>query len=1416
MPERVKQVPLFLKRYRKPKNVVDFTPNPSRKHSRGKRGKASVFISDEMLMKALNREREKLRVAQSDQKHKRQAGFHVKDKLKGKVHDMKAVSPAKQAARLKTRREQDLYFDSTMKAAIASGSRSIIKQQQHELHALPRGRKVNSAAAKRGMGKIAGGLPKTASSSVARDVLLLKSIANYKRTGVVDFGPYALVDLEAIILEKGNHALNNNKRFRKMIGVLRQREVVVERSVKAPVSPRPTGKPGMHKRNVPKLSGAPKPTSTAAIERIIRENVEIDVSGFSRENLSDELDILERIQSERAAREKGVIKKTFSNSEGYEGHVETSTVIPSLDSKVAATDCKALNRRAYNQRRAARRSEKTSKDERIVKAKQSQVKAMLKSGVNALSTSIRNAQDEEKAENDAGAEKALQEAEAEKARIAAQFLREFRLSCPPLFYFLYTPSGARVQRVFPYIQELLGMPAIPFIDNVPQVVLDYESLVPSFFGATIARCDLLGVEEAEDGRTPQMKKMVKLPLGAYYTVNFSVHLSYHSVEGKALAWRKDVKFSLESLLMARQRRLGDSGEFISTLERVQSFRAGMLDTSERSYNLDTTSYLADCVFTALLLVESADKGVEDRQSSYKRILGSLAKSFPLAARTYLKGYLVNYLDVPLCEASGKPSTDESMSIPAVATVTEKYEKPVTLKEEFSHAALAPVSVDGLLPSFPDPLNKQNRVLGYYKRLMVNCPKPTQVMQTLLRESAEVLASMVRPEAHSDAEIIADCEEHCKKKGYSLDDADEYMHGAYDALKGDMPSRPINRMFNKSELYDAANKKTPRNIICPDFYTRGYTHALFYDAQKNLFSCTHQYNVKGLTKEGIAGKKNRFKGRNNLLYSDFKSMERNVTQLVRKDVEKPVMIASSPPKRHSQIQAMYGFYEEPIQVFLGPEIVTTSSMRGSGEDLTSAGNYSFNFSCCLALFSALNHMSPKDYIFVFDAIFEGDDALIALTDEFPEAEMTRVCKELGVMLKFEVSHDIESAEFCGGKQVFDGETNREVKNPLSMLSKVFTLFKPVLDSVKRDWEYFMAKVASIYSDYFYLPIVAPVMKALLEKYSKVDFKRWLPKVRSWNAFESPLYAGAYNIKMRVRDAVARLYGICVGDQMRAEQSLVSQIKAGFSRLSCPSLSRLWKNHVTIPCMNVFRNIDRREQAKRISEDVRLYGGKAFSRIRRGFDVVSGWITATVGKAPSVARRLRSIMLSTAIVSSPVAVCAALFHFLGIHPVLVGLFAFTVVVLVLGSMLLGVRTAMRIVAGTYFLFFFLWLGSIFVLSYFCGLPFWALLRNESGMDPGLGKYEGDDDDENDGCTEREWRPRQDVPNEHPDHVRFNLKGERYMESQPLKFSKTAVRRMLATLGRAAATGATDPRDPRSAFLGSAPVPPVRETGTLGARV
>lgn len=330
------------------------------------------------------------------------------------------------------------------------------------------------------------------------------------------------------------------------------------------------------------------------------------------------------------------------------------------------------------------------------------------------------------------------------------------------------------------------------------------------------------------------------------------------------------------------------------LNRVISFRRAGRTNPQDSRRYTTADLMADNIFAALHLVSTpnndqagaimADMAVKGVTSVVERkIIG--AAHGRLAPGVYVRGYEVGFDQmfpaewkeaVDAVAAGSKTAKCALRAFFAAVTKTGceiaesaragLEQRLVRGREKAAkYCRMHGLHIDGLYPAFADPYDFGNILVSGCKRLLRRIADPTTEAQAYEEEAAKVLVGdaagfPAEPSGGRD-ELREQAEMYAFSKKFNADQADEFVLGAQ--LVHDVRSRSVSlqdfadlvsvhiekmKAFIKAEDYQKDEVKADRFIVCPNHFLRGVLWEVYRRPCEGFFQFLGLHGVKHRTPE----------------------------------------------------------------------------------------------------------------------------------------------------------------------------------------------------------------------------------------------------------------------------------------------------------------------------------------------------------------------------------------------------------------------------------------------------------------------------------------------------------------------------------------------------------------------------------------
>lgn len=616
---------------------------------------------------------------------------------------------------------------------------------------------------------------------------------------------------------------------------------------------------------------------------------------------------------------------------------------------------------------------------------------------------------------------------------------------------------------------------------------------------------------------------VRLPKGLFHVARYRCRIQNRSffncvVQDPALDER-EVLISPEIFALARSRRIAQYCTFAQGVERVRSFRAAHPDFSHDSRDPRATGEFNDQVFTALLMVETnglsnslildllMNQGLDVLRHA---VLTDPAN--PMVAGNYVRGYHVTASElfaVPIGEArmlvrAGVPvraaATWAADKIVAAGTAIRESGRRARegvedrLRRSWEYCRGLPVQVEGIVPSFPDPVDSVSNVLAACKRLLRRVEPPTDEARTYLLAMGAIVVDKIAntPNCHADMSmtqlIDAAMEKAKEETQWSHDQRDAFLAGARMFVDGNIDTcldeLRTYSVFIKQETYDIAAAKSARYIVAPAHYARGILFAACHAAELHIRDVFAGHLVKGLRVPEIAERlREVFAGCKEVFESDYSSFESLIDEFAQKTCEIPAFVAAAPAIIRGRTEAVLTFMSENMATLKGAGLeLLAPIIRYSGTYQTSSGNGLENIvksfsALALAARVPIDQLREWFHSYRRPWLVEGDDGAFDL-DGTPLDEVVAAHKKCGHTVTAEVHSDVNHAAFCGLRQLFDGTI---FKDPLDVLSRLTHWLGADRGTGKYDLDMLVAKAISYGMLYGKLPLVGPLCRAIVRKF-----------------------------------------------------------------------------------------------------------------------------------------------------------------------------------------------------------------------------------------------------------------------------------------------------------------------------------------------
>jgi hypothetical protein len=731
-------------------------------------------------------------------------------------------------------------------------------------------------------------------------------------------------------------------------------------------------------------------------------------------------------------------------------------------------------------------------------------------------------------------------------------------------------------------------------------------------------CGLMGVELSKEA--PFMVAVsLDLLLLADQRGFVGVRAIYEVIEAKVEAWiANHLGVNLDYLSPARA----------SYADLVNAVTALLILLRSYSYQPDLTEVLSSD-FCNLI------------QRQYFRIL---AKDGAAPGR-YVRGYHVTFWDVFAGEV---PEVQGGIS-------TSEQHEDVTLMKSWRYCRSLPHSITNVLPTFPDPFESKNIVVGAVKRLLL---KPLEIAKGVPELIDALYLKLAQSIGSCEASTRAACEyllhwrEHGGGAGWTVDQREMFARGLNDyCLVRDGADGVMQRVrgycesFNsmvKKELYDSTKIKAPRFITIPCFELRGFTYGLLHDAELRIEKSDFgQFLVKGLRAEEIKKKfVEAVRECEAWIETDFTSMESNVRGRFLK-AENMFFQSILGPMGAVWKQVTDWIYYPFLTMQNKFYRILTHALRLSGSYWTSIGNGTANIvynagillvASCGTIDAALEFANRADVTFRRicerigiwgHSLFEGDDGIFRLPLALQDVDLSEIAMACGFRLKLSVQYSIEKLHFCGNYLSAAYHTSlgwvREVmKDPLDVIAKLTHVFDAYMTD-KDDRCYETARCLSQMMVTPSLPVVSEWCRGILNKnfalipgmikklrdpdYRATWKKEWVDRARSMGVTLDE-YIGLLpsrdfvpKIPEEVYHSVADMYGFSVNQLRLWEREIATYFRDGLDSLILS----------TAPIRAAYHRVETRvrQDLRVVSREVGQNVGEAWITVKL-FAKLSQWI------------------------------------------------------------------------------------------------------------------------------------------------------------------------------------------------------------------
>jgi len=727
---------------------------------------------------------------------------------------------------------------------------------------------------------------------------------------------------------------------------------------------------------------------------------------------------------------------------------------------------------------------------------------------------------------------------------------------------------------------------------------------------------------------------VGYPQGRYHVVEYVVERVTYGLAGVSHEKTSmNVRISPQEFAYLRACRVHVGGNFMKTLAIVQAKRQRNRSYLIHSFDRHNNSVMQDQLMAALLLVEDdCNFGLVNLCHNLIQRDVSHKMNVPMVEGTYVRGYQTSFAEI--FKGAFKDVRELLKRGESAEEIAEKIKTELVsplgdikhAEREFKQTQVSDYCrvnhsfhVEGIIPTFPDPGDFKNRVVGCVKRLLRPPPKFSDEFRAALHEaSAAIRAYVMRDGAVEDVshdQIVANAVAKAGEMDWSEEQKADFVSGAQDILgaaeAGDGAIRevldkvPFFGNFIKAETYPADAIKAVRYITAPSHRVRGILFGLLSPVLDRISHSTCNHNVKGLNiKEMDEKVMLSFTGvRGGILNSDYSSFESLICDEILKHEGEDFAHLSQSSLRPAVQILMSLFYQYKTTASNSWMSLVMPPIRASGTYQTSIGNWVANCRFLLATFKVIDkEFDCLSYLHRGHFILEGDDGIIKMIPGVTVEKFVQTLKdEAGIELTSASHVDSIDGEFCSAvlSSVIENgkEVVRRMAHPIEVLSKVTASISADKNTKNHDEGLSFAKIMSFQSIYGKMPVVGDLFESVLEdgrsrmgKMSRNPLVRdFLNKLSFWPERLASVKA---QMKSRVvepltdelRHAYAKAYGIAVDEQHRIEKFLAEEwqrVKAsagasGVRKLVCPIISRPWQElkgvkRMVVEEFNGLRNI-----------------------------------------------------------------------------------------------------------------------------------------------------------------------------------------------------------------------------------------------------
>lgn len=630
--------------------------------------------------------------------------------------------------------------------------------------------------------------------------------------------------------------------------------------------------------------------------------------------------------------------------------------------------------------------------------------------------------------------------------------------------------------------------------------------------AHFLRCEI----EREAHLIPQLAS-VAMPPDGFVTARYEVRIHSFGVlgAGPEILAQPDIGIPVELLLLAQSRRVAASTRFSDTLKRWSALASFNPNFKRDQYQMAHDGIMADRVATALLLLEAwpldskslnIDLACAFGTQTIELLKNDLPHGYfgePTAPGFYVKGYTVGLNDAV-------PGLTADRLHKAAGFAVSKAKSAIRKARSWRHARLAPVSIDGFLPTFPDPFDEDTARAGFVKRLAMRPPPYEGALFVECCRTAQALAENVSRHARTfdEADFDAMIDEACAKHPWTDDDRVEFAKGArcagrciFENHEGSFRDFELAYVtcasaFLKAETMPHTKIAAPRYIIAPKPWLKGFLFAVLHPPEEAILEALDSHVVKHKTpREVTTALRDSFAGQENVVENDFSHFESQKTPERQFNWQLPVYTAavSQLPFKRALTRIFTTMCQRGLIIGMPFGWLVTPSQTHSGWPDTSIGNLVTNavFTTTGIRILCTPHLTPEEWLAKWSLpwFIEGDDGIYALPPGYDAASLAAMMVREGAECKMEAAMGLEQAHFCGNRLmiIYDDVTGEifRLKEPFEALTRVLSTLGCNADTLKHDFELMVAKARSYLLEFPNTPVLTEACAMIIAYYGAAD-------------------------------------------------------------------------------------------------------------------------------------------------------------------------------------------------------------------------------------------------------------------------------------------------------------------------------------------